>query len=45
MHNDCTHYLSNERRVCKWRSNFCAQVELLIIDYICGKTITSNIYT
>lgn len=28
-------YLSYERCICERRSNFCAQVELLIINYIC----------
>lgn len=33
-----TAHLSYERSVRKWRSNFCAQVELLIINYICKDT-------
>lgn len=31
-------YLSNERSISKWGSNFCAQVELLIISYIWEET-------
>ena len=45
LNEESKNYLSYERGICKWRSNFCAQVELLIIDYICRKTLTSIIYT
>lgn len=38
LNEESTQYLSYERGICKWGSNFCAQVELLIINYICGKT-------
>lgn len=30
-------HLSYERRVRKWGSDFCAQVELLVVDDICSK--------
>lgn len=33
-------YLSYEGSICKWWPNFCAQVELLIINYVCNKTAT-----
>lgn len=32
-----SHYLSYEGGICEWRSNFSAQVEILIVNDICNK--------